>query len=161
MRTNDWTAEHPAWPLSARKIFQRCGSVLLNTVFAVLGTAGIEAVVSPIYRPQSGQSAIVKAWILDVTVEAVLGVIVQHSRENPVIRWSWVIPAVAFAARALTYPDSASNIFGHFSGQSCAIELQGAPCTDFFLFTVPLIRGLSYSFASRLVAHSNRFSGPT
>jgi hypothetical protein len=133
--------------------------VLFSTLFAVLGTAGIEAVVGPLYRPHSGHSAILKAWTLDVVVASLLGVIVQLSLKNTTMNWAWVLPAAAFSVRASSYAVSAGNLFGHFSGQACAVELQGTPCTDFFLFTVPLIRGLSYSVGGVIVAYLRHSGG--
>jgi len=143
----------PAFSASARTIVQRCGGVLLNTVFSVLGTGGIEAIVGPLYRPHSGRSAILKAWVLDVAIAALLGVIAQLSLRTSTMRWAWVLPAIAFSTRASSYAVSAGNIFDHFSGQACAIELQGRPCSDFFLFTVPLVRALSYSVAAAFATY--------
>jgi hypothetical protein len=143
------------WNLPFRTIAQRCGAVFLSTLVAVFGPVAVEAVVSPLYRPNSGQSAILKIWILDVTVAAALGLIMQHSRRSPGARWAWVLPAVVFAGKASSYLLAQNNIFGHFSGLDCSIELHGPSCNDFLLFTIPLIRSVSYSVAAGLVTHQH------
>ncbi len=133
-----------------KKVASFCAAVFLSTLFAVFGTAAVDAIFSRLYRPHSGTTAIVKAWSLDSTVAAVLGLILRYSRKDRMGTWAWLIPTTILICKALSYTSSFDAFFAHFSGRDCGIELQGISCTDFFIFTIPFIRGVAYSLASRL-----------
>jgi hypothetical protein len=64
-------------------------------------------------------------------------------------RHHWIIAVIFFLGTISYYSIFvASNAVDHFFGRDCAIELEGAACRDFFLFTIPSFRALAYSIAA-------------
>jgi hypothetical protein len=126
------------------------GNVLLDTLIAVFGTAALESSI-PHPVPQSGANVIWRVWITSTAIASLLGVLATRYRASKTGVWAWLIPAGVFAFSALLYAFSRSTGFAtHFSGYDCAIGLQKSDCNEFFIVTVPFIRGASYSTAALL-----------
>jgi hypothetical protein len=77
-----------------KRLFRDAAAYRLILFLAVFGTAVIEAVVSPLYRPHSGQNAILKAWILDVTVAALIATQWAGIQQPAEFRQSSTLPLV-------------------------------------------------------------------
>lgn len=77
--------------------------------------------------------------------------------------WVWILPSLWFALRflpALFASQSHSaliggRLWGQFSGAACEGGTRALGCINFFVFTIPFVRGVLYSvgalFASRVI----------
>jgi len=140
--------------------------VLLNTLIAVFGPAALESLVHPLrlfnpysFWPYSGVAILLAEWFTEIVSTALYGLVVAKVTLSKTAVWSWVIPTGLFLCRAsvcraqhrLGLLTGNTGFASHFSGHDCAIGLQRSECGDFWIFTFPLIRGLSYSATARLV----------
>jgi hypothetical protein len=127
------------------------GAVMANTLFAIFGTGVLERILMPLFRPQSPPAVLWKAWIASAILPAFIGYVVLRSWKSKTVKWAWVIPSILFAFRAFLYVGSRSgSLLFHFSGRECVTALRASDCRDFFLFTIPMVRGFSYSCAAYL-----------
>lgn len=97
---------------------------------------------------------------------AFMGFMMFRSWRSATEKWVWILPALWFAFRALPYAALHSHsvlsqdqgFWFHFSGAACGADISN--CRDFYAFSVPLIRTLSYSaaamLASRVLEHGSR-----
>src|SRR5947207_15797986 len=126
------------------------GNVILDTLFAVFGTAVFSSGI-PRSVPHSGADVIWRTLIVSTVIAALLGILATRYRSAGTEVWAWLIPAGVFACRALLYTFNRRPwLLTNFSGYDCAIGLQKSDCTEFFIFTVPLVRAASYSTAALL-----------
>jgi hypothetical protein len=127
------------------------GYVVLNTLTAVFGTAVLESSLPHVFHPRSGSEVIWRVWITSSILSALLGILATRFRIAKAAGWAWLIPAFVLAGRALIYLSRGGVRFAFlFSGYDCAVGLGKSDCNEFFVFTLPLIRGLSYSAAARV-----------
>jgi len=123
-------------------------NVVLDTLIAVLGSAALESSI-PRLVPHSGAQVIWRAWIMSIVIASLLGVLATRYRASKTGVWAWLIPAGVFVFSALLYAFSRSTGFAtHFSGYDCATRLEKSDCNEFFIVTVPFIRGVAYSIAA-------------
>ncbi len=132
------------------------GVFVLDTILAVYGTAISEG---PFYRaiPAHTISIILwKSWYLDIAFATLIGFLMYRTWKSNSTRWVWVLPALWFGLGVLVrgsrplpsalYEDSPFEYFWtQFSGIDCKNGTKSLGCMKFFLFSVPLVRGISYS----------------
>ena len=128
------------------------GYVVLNTLIALLGPSVLRSILPPVFHLRSGAEIVGFVWITSIIFAGLLAILATRYRTAKTAGWAWLIPAVVFAWRALLYQFSGSTGSASvFSGYECAIGLQRDDCNEFFAYTVPLIRGLSYSAVAKLL----------
>jgi len=140
-------------------VFRKYEGAMLHTLFAVFGSIAFAELFRPFYRPTSGQIFILMEWIRSLTGAALAAVLVQRFWKISGAEWAWVIPSASFALAYLRDLLLARGTFDHFSGHDCAIQTGGTSCQDFFLFTVPFLRAVSYTLAARVMQLHSK-SGP-
>jgi len=135
------------------------GNVVLDTLIAVFGTAALESSI-PRPVPHSGADVIWRVWITSSVIATLLGVLATRYRASKTGIWAWLLPSVLFAFGAVLYVGGRRLGFvNQFSGYDCAISLQKSDCNQFFIFTIPFIRGAFYSIAALLTLRiSDRLS---
>lgn len=122
------------------------GYVVADTLAAILGTTLLAHPVAKLVRPDTGGGIMIREWICSILFAAFLGSLIGGYRKSDTAKWAWVIPGAIFLGRALLYVTTwRTAFFSTFSGHECAIGLQQHDCQDFLNFSVPLIRGASYS----------------
>jgi hypothetical protein len=136
-----------------------CGALILNIFVAVIGTAVLETSVGKVFHPQSVSAVLWKEWSLSLLCAALLGFAIWRTWRMSASKWTWVIPSLWFGLRFV--PASIftrGSVWSQFSGADCDNGLHAPGCQNFFVFTIPFIRGVSYSVAAQL---SSLFSPPT
>lgn len=123
---------------------------VVNTLFAVLGPEYLGWVLVNGIPAPSILGVLLKAWIANLLFSALLGAIVQHLSYTKLIRWAWPLPTfwlmLGIALRVLE-----GRGLGGFTGSAC-VNLDWRSCIDFFAFTVPAVRAVSYSIGASLSA---------
>jgi hypothetical protein len=136
---------------------------ILDLLGAVLVPAIVESSVWNVLRARLPMAVIWEAWCLDLVVAAFIGFMMYRMWRSATSKWVWVLPALWFALSAVPYAgrshpssvlSSTGGFWAHSLGGSCASQVMD--CRDFFAFSVPLIRSVSYSlaaaFASRILS---------
>jgi hypothetical protein len=150
---------------SVARALRTLGLFILNLLGAIIVPAILEGSVWKLLPVHSVSAVVIKEWCLDLPVAAFMGFMMYRIWRSWTSKWVWVVPALWFGFRALPYAARASShsvlannpgFWFHFSGAACAV--QASECRDFFAFTVPFVRSLSYSVAA-LVA--SRTLGPS
>jgi hypothetical protein len=129
-------------------------TVAINTMIAVFGTAVLESPLARIFHPKTGFGVISREWILSLIFAGALGFFIPRSWTNRGARWSWIIPLAWFSLGFLAHM-ALGRMVGRLSGYDCAVQLGRPGCRDFFLFTLPLARGLAYSATAALEGNAH------
>jgi hypothetical protein len=136
----------------------------LNTVVAVITPTLFESLIysshiSPARRTGAGAVTELE-WFFSIAFAGLLGIFFQRIWFHRVAIWTWIVPGLWFALGLVVYfsglhhesvLESSPQRFGpiaNFLGISCKNATSWRQCRDFFTFTVPLIRGLSYSLGA-------------
>lgn len=130
------------------------GRYALDFLTAVIGPAVIIVPLRAAVPLQSTHSRIFEECCLSIFLAAALVVFCQRSWGRPVSKWVWIPATLLFAFGSVAFagsdPKSAffsdSNFWERFSGLDCGIDRWS--CVDFYIFTVPLIRTISFSLAA-------------
>ena len=136
------------------------GLLILNALVAVLGTASLEAEIGSVIHPRSIVGLLWKWWSLDLFCAALIGFLVWRKWKTQAAKWTWTLPAVWFVGRfvfaLMSRYQSSILIGGHgiwyrFSGADCQSGYRaGSGCVDYWAFTAPCVRGLTYSIGAYL-----------
>jgi uncharacterized membrane protein YbjE (DUF340 family) len=136
-----------------------CGLLLLHLFTSLIGTAIISSFLGRFYTANSFSAALGKEWVLSVVCAALLGFFVRLRFQSSSAAWTWTLPTIwfcvgllmAFGARgsASAMPNDA-GIWTKFSGTGCSEGMRSVACLNFFLFTIPWIRCISYSIGALL-----------
>jgi len=126
------------------------GSLAINLVIAVVASAIADAELGQLIRPHSMAALVWKECALSIAFAAFIGFGVWLKWPNSAARWTWVIPAVWFSVGLVATAGGRSSVFGPLfmsSSRSVLVKPEiGKPeIRSFFAFTIPLIRGISYS----------------
>lgn len=108
--------------------------------------SGVGALMKLLTR--SPASIIAREWICSVLLAALLGYAIERRWRSSAAQWVW-IPALLWFLYGLS---GTSNDVGEplltFTGLAC-VKGYKHYCQQFWMFSVPLIRTFSYSFAAR------------
>jgi hypothetical protein len=128
-----------------------------HLLVAVIGTAMITTSLGKMFHPKSLAGIISKEWVLSILCATVIGLLMYRTwRWRPAV-WVWIVPAVWLAFGVLMLLPSAyshsvlvsgSGLWYQLSGSDCAHRVSQFGCRNFFLFTVPFIRSVAYSFGT-------------
>lgn len=122
------------------------GHVVLDSIAAVFGTTFLEYNLSRLLHSDTGGGFICRTWIASVLLAGFLGAVIARYGKPKTAVWAWVLPGLVFCGRTAVYMAMwRTGFVATFSGYECAVGLQRHDCQDFLEFTVPLIRGTSYS----------------
>ena len=136
------------------------GAMLLNTAIALLFTPVSEAGIAKMFHPPSLARLLLQWWILDFMCATGLGFSISRLWRNKSATWTWVLPVLWFAFGFLVAALSGRNqsilvnhsIWSQFSGSDCINGLRSIGCRNFVLFTLPLVRGVSYSLGAYIAS---------
>jgi hypothetical protein len=94
-----------------------------------------------------------KEWILDILLAGLLGILAYRISRSKVAVWIWILPMVWFGLRLLSLVPTLGGrgqpgLWYEVSGEDCVHGMTDMGCANFFLFTIPFIRSLAYSFGT-------------
>jgi hypothetical protein len=144
---------------SVARTFRAVGLLILDLLGAVVVPAMLEGTVWRLIPVHSVAAIVVKEWCLSLPCAAFMGFMMYRFWRSGTSKWVWVLPALLFALWAIPYATRShthsvflenSGFWFHFSGAACAADVSN--CRDFYAFTVPLVRALSYSGAALLAS---------
>jgi hypothetical protein len=144
MALSDYPREFPGALIRGLKF---CGAFVLNTLAALLGTAVLKAPLAEVFRPHSLTGILWEEWILSIVVACCIGFGVWQTWRSTAAKWIWLLPALWFGVRILIAYGS-RGVWFHFSGAGCVNGSASVECRNFLVFTVPCIRGVSYSLGA-------------
>jgi hypothetical protein len=128
-----------------------CGLLTVNVCVAVFGTAVLESAVGSWHHPASISGVVLKTWFLSVLCAAAIGSSMWRAWGTSATKWTWLLPSIWFGLRAMTLLTRGS-LWAQFSGAGCQNGMHDPGCLNFFVFTIPFIRGLSYSVGAYLLS---------
>jgi hypothetical protein len=152
----------PERPLSTKSDLTRNAifalALILNMCIALFVTAVLETGLGKTFQPHSLAAILWKWWILDFLCATGSGFSIYQIWKTNAAKWTWILPAIWFGLRFVSVAFSASNqsisgepsLWSQFSGAECISASHGLGCWNFFLFTLPLVRGVSYSVGAYL-----------
>jgi hypothetical protein len=135
-----------------------CCALLLNFLFAVVGTAMLDTELRRAIPPYTITAIVWKEITLSVLCATFLGFSVGSLEwrgwRNTAAKWVWVLAVLWFVFGYLKITGN-TNHFGPFNPLSSGSVLSGPDArtmTTFFAFTIPLIRAICYSVAAYISA---------
>ena len=141
----------------AIRVLRGCGGFLANALAAIVGVALLKTAGSVLVKlfTHSPVSMILTEWACSIIFSALLRVSAQRRWRTSTARWIW-LPALLWFLFGLTGRAGLplGNPWLTFSGLACVHE-RGIWCTEFYVFTVILVRASAYSLAAFLSARSS------
>jgi|ERR1019366_220019 hypothetical protein len=142
-----------------------CGAVILQSIVAILGTAVLESAIGTAFRPHLLAAILWKEWILSLLCAAFIGFFMWRTWRGSAAMWAWILPCLWFAFMfLLALPASqkqsvlvSGGLWTQFSGAACDGGSHALGCRNFFVITIPFVRGVAYSAGACL---SSRVSKP-
>lgn len=139
--------------------FKAVGFTVVSAAIAQWGGASLEFLLRAIARWAFPHAALRTLVLRDcgfaLLAGAVVSLSVQRYWRTKSAQWTWVVFAVWFAYGAVSYAlllsqsvMSTREFWPHLLGYNCALRGGPAACYDFFIFTVPLLRGVAYSITA-------------
>ena len=144
--------------------FRTVGMFVLDTLIALLGTAILDTCFSRIFSVHSISGVIRREWVLSILCAAFVGFFMYRTWRSGTSKWVWTIPTLWFIFGCLVvlgstrehgvFSGSNGSALGNFwtqlSGSDCNSGAHAPGCRDFFVFTIPFVRAVSYSAAAFL-----------
>jgi hypothetical protein len=139
------------------RLLRKVGPYFGHLLTAVFGTAILSTGFGKLFHPASIIGVIWKEWVLDIVLGGLLGSLAYRISRSKVALWVWVLPSAWFLVRVLSLiPVRQSlsalsvntGLWYEISGQDCVHRLSDMGCSNFFAFTVPLIRSIGYSLGT-------------
>lgn len=127
------------------------GWLVVHTLIALLGTAIVSTPFMKLIRPHSIFTILAKEYLIGCTCAFILGVALQHKWWTPVAKWTWCVPTIWLALRVVsvtTFVGPHVSLWSQFSGSGCSFGFRNVGCRNWFLFTIPFVRCVSYSLGS-------------
>ena len=141
-----------------RRALRFCSLLMLNVLVAVVCTAILEAPIARLFHPRSIERILWKEIALSVVCAGVIGFFMWRTWRTSATKWTWIVPALWFGGRSVlaalasvrSSSSTAGNILFQFFGGRGLEAPSMSPWVPFFLFTVPLVRGIAYSAGAYL-----------
>src|SRR6202043_485222 len=126
------------------------GLLLVNLAVAVIGTAVLDTALWRLISSHSVAATVWKEFIFSIVCAAFIGFGMWRTWRNSAAKGTWILPAVWFAFGYLTIAGR-GDVWGRLSGFGSGSVLGPADVRSFFLFTVPLVRAISYPLGAFLL----------
>lgn len=142
--------------------------MILHTIVAILGTAILESAIWKAFRSHSLEAILWKEWSLSLLCAAFIGFLMWRTWRGNAAMWAWVLPSLWFAFMfLLALPASQKHsalvggaLWTQFSGAACDSGPHALGCRNFFVITIPFVRGVSYSVGACLSSWVNKPKSP-
>ena len=123
----------------------------INAIIAVVGTAGLDVSISQAIPLHSTVALVWEEYLVSIICAGGLGFAAWRKWRNSAAKWTWALPALWFAFGSLMIAGH-GPIFGRlFAPRSQSVLYDDSVRSffrTFYAFTVPLIRGISYSLGA-------------
>lgn len=146
---------------------KRAGSVVINLVIAMFGTAVIENPFSSLIKVHTLPGIFQRAYALNAIFGCLLGYFVYRRWQPAAAKWLWTIGVGWIALRAILlfpvehtsvlFPCEHKSIWSALSGSGCT---DAASCTNALVLTVLALRIATYSVGANLCSRLQH-SGPS
>jgi hypothetical protein len=136
----------PRNAISMFRVARVGGWFILDAGGALLGTAIAESSLYRIFPVHSAADVLLKESSLSVLFAALIGFAAFWKWRSKTSKMVWILFVLWFGFGVVV------TRWAQLSGAACSITLSKFDCQTFFLFTVPLIRGLSYSCGALLAS---------
>lgn len=152
--------------MKAKASLRNAGMFLLHTLLAVLGAAVVESSLDKFIHVHTGADIVLRALGFSVVLPAVIAFFIPDRLRSRAAKWVWVLPVLFFSLGLATFSSiHTSGVLGEtawarFSGRTCGITLQREPCQYFVIFTIPLVRSVSYAAGAWLKMITQHNAGP-
>ena len=124
-------------------------SAVLNILIALFGTAVVETPLTHRIPGHSIGQILLRTYVCDTIVAAVLGYFAYRISEAKAAKWVWTAGAGWFLSRVLVSAASTHYLsLSNFSGADCSIGIEAAGCHNWFLFTFPALRLTAFSLGA-------------
>jgi hypothetical protein len=120
------------------------GFLLINLVVAVIGTAILDTALWRVISSHSVAAIVSKELIFSTVCAAFIGFGMWRTWRNSAAKWTWTLPTAWFAFGYLIITGH-GDVWGRLLGFGSGSVLTAPEVRSFFLFTVPLVRAVSYS----------------
>jgi len=145
------------------------GSLLLNLLLAVFGTAVIQTPLDSLIKVHTIPEIVQRSDWLSAVCACLLGYVVYRLWRPYIARWLWVagIGWIAFRVILLLpaqhvsalYPAQHVSIWSALSGTGCSEGITAVGCRNWLQFTIPSLRMVAYSTGA-IVCSRLQHSGP-
>jgi hypothetical protein len=150
--------------MDAKTKLRSLGMFTLNSLLALLGPNLVEAPLDKVIRFRLGVGVISTSWVFSILCAGLTAFFLSRAFRNTA-KWVWLLPTLWFGifgmGRSYGQTVLGETIWTHFSGISCSKTPGLGTCRDFFAFTIPAVRGISYSAGALLSSHIHRRSPAT
>jgi hypothetical protein len=146
---------------------KRAGSVVINLVIAMFGTAVIENPFSSLIKVHTLLGIFQRAYALNAICGCLLGYFVYRRWQPTAAKWLWTVGVGWIALRAILllpaehtsvlFPAEHKSIWSALSGSGCT---DAASCTNALVLTVLALRIATYSAGANLCSRLQH-SGPS
>jgi hypothetical protein len=129
------------------RAFKSFGLLVVNIVVAVIGTAILTTAFGKGFHGHSLSAILWREYVLSIGCAAFIGFGMWRTWRSHLAFWTWVLPALWFAAKFLLAIRAGSLLF-QFSGKACVEGVRPIGCINWFVFTMPFIRSVFYSLGA-------------
>jgi hypothetical protein len=153
--------------MDAKTKLRSLGMFMLNSLLALLGPTLVEAPLDKVIRFRLGVGVISTSWTFSILCAGLTAFFLGRAFRNSTAKWVWLLPTLWFGIgifgmdRSYGQTVLGETIWTHFSGISCSKTPGFGTCRDFFAFTIPAVRGISYSAGAFLSSHIYRHFAAT
>ncbi len=156
----DQQPTHSAEPIASEnfllKAIRGFGFLLLNLIVAVFGTAIVETFIGHFYHPQTISAVLIKTDSLSAICAFALGFFVSRRWNLHMARWI-ALPGLVWFALGACIDIGHGSVWSRMSGIACGEGLHATHCMEWFVFSLPALRTVSYSagawLSGRLSVH--------
>jgi hypothetical protein len=125
---------------------------ILDVLNSLVGTAVLEFPLHSIFLVHSKAGILHREAILSIFCAGLLGFMAYWKWRSATSKMAWILFVLFFGFGILISADKPGGYWGQLSGSACAVATDSFSCARFWLFTVSLIRGLSYSCGAFLAS---------
>jgi hypothetical protein len=129
---------------SSAKFLREAGSLLLNLIAPVFGTALIEAPFDRLYHPHTLRAVLLKGYIFSAVFAFALGFFVFRRWKPGAAKWT-ALWGIGWFAVGVCLDVTHGSVWSRMSGTACSEGLRAAHCMNWFIFSLPAVRTVFYS----------------
>jgi len=123
------------------------GFLVVHITIAVVGTAILDSALFRVIPSHSISATVWKEFLLSIVCAVFIGFGMWRTWRSSAAKWTWVLPTLWFALGYLANAGH-GDVWGRLSGFGSGSVLGTPDVKSFVVFTIPLVRAISYSVGS-------------